>query len=198
MTAFRLRKTIVAALFTATAVAFGYSLAQFPNIELISATVFVAGYVLGMKVGILVGAAAMFLYSMFNPYGIAFPPVLLAQVASMAVTGFAGGLFASQRVRRTVWKASLTTGLTGLVLTAVFDFATTVATVLAVLWGGDANQAFLPALAATFSFGAGFYALHLVSNTLIFALLVPPLVRHLPARRPISQTTIKTPTHHVL
>ena len=61
------RVLVVMAIFIALAIAGGLVLIAVPNVELLSATVFLAGYMLGAVRGAVVGAIAEFLYSFFNP-----------------------------------------------------------------------------------------------------------------------------------
>ena len=79
----RTRKALLASLLVATAVALGYALAAVPNVELMTVTVFIAGYLLGAGAGVLVGMAAIALYSTFNPLGAA--PVGAAAESSVGV-----------------------------------------------------------------------------------------------------------------
>ncbi len=172
------REIILMAIFIALAVAGGLFLAQFPNIELVTATIFLSGLMLGIGRGVAIGAVAEFLYSFFNPYGVAAPPLLVAQVISMALAGATGGLMRNLFGRRQppVWLL----GLAGFSLTFVFDLLTTLSFTIVV---GLGLQGFLTAL----MFGLYFYVAHQASNTLIFALLLPILLRQL-RHVPIFQT----------
>ncbi|MDZ7288893.1 MAG: hypothetical protein ONB44_04105 [candidate division KSB1 bacterium] len=164
------REIIFMAIFIALAVAGGYIMAQVPNVELITVIIFLGGIMLGIKRGMIIGAVAEFLYSVLNPYGLAAPPLLGAQILSMILVGAAGGLFRKLAAQRppSIWLL----GLAGFVLTFMFDLLTTLAfTVIA----GLGLAGFLTAVTV----GLYFYIVHEVSNVLIFAILLPILLRHL-------------------
>jgi len=162
------RKIILMSIFTALAVAVGQD--PIPNVELVSATIFLSGVMLGAKYGLAVGAMATFLFSFFNAYGPASPPLLMAQILSMMLTGLSGGVlknFFGPHVPP-AWLL----GLAGLALTFVYDLLTTVSSIFVLKTGWPG---FLTAIAT----GALFFLLHQISNTLIFTLLLPTLIRRL-------------------
>ena len=166
----RTRLLVLMGIFIALAIGGGLALIQVPNVELVTATIFLSGLMLGTGPGLCVGVIAEFLYSLFNPYGVAAPPIMLAQVFAMALTGAAGGwarLLAHEKIPPAWLLAVL-----GLCLTVVFDLATTLGGALMI---GQGLSGFFAALA----FGIPFYATHVISNALIFALLLPVLARRL-------------------
>jgi uncharacterized membrane protein len=164
---FDLRRGAVAALFVAAGVALGFALAQIPNVELVTTTIFTAGYVLGVRAGLAVGVITEGLYSFLSPYGMAAPPLFIAQIAGMAVAGLTGGLF-----RRSPSPRPISLAIAGFILTLNFAVITTAAYALFMNLGRDSLWV---------SLGSGFlfYIAHLASNTLIFLILVPPLLRSL-------------------
>jgi len=162
------RKIILMAVFTALAVAIGQD--PFINIELVSATIFLSGFVLGAKCGLVIGAMAMFLFSSFNMFGPPSPPLLVAQILSMMLTGLSGGLL--QNFFKPRVPPAWLLGLAGWALTFVYDLLTTVSSIFILKTGWPG---FLAALAT----GAFFFMLHQISNTAIFALLLPVLIRRL-------------------
>lgn len=164
------RMLAVMAIFIALAIAGGLALIAVPNVELITLTVFLAGYMLGAWRGAIIGAMAEFLYSFFNPYGVAAPPLLFAQVLSFACCGMGGGLLrllARARMPR-AWMFALC----GFLVTLIFDAATTASTLIIT------QQGFAGLLAAL-TFGFYFYVAHLTSNTILFAVLLPILIPRL-------------------
>jgi hypothetical protein len=174
----RIRDLILMAIFIALAVAGGLVMAQIPNVELVSVTIFLSGMLLGIGRGIVVGAVAEFLYSSFNPYGVAAPPLLIAQVISMMLIGAAGGVIKNLYGSRVppVWLL----GLAGFLLTFIFDLLTTLSFTVVV---GSGLAGFLTAVA----FGLYFYLAHEASNALAFGLMLPLLLRqlrHLPFFQP--------------
>ncbi|HPI74370.1 MAG TPA: hypothetical protein PLZ01_13235, partial [bacterium] len=114
------------------------------------------------------------LFSMFNPFGAPSLPLLIAQVLSMAVVGWAGGM-----VGRTHWldlPAAVRMawfGLMGFFCTLVFDMLTTLSFAVFIA-GGDRRK-----MAMTFISGMVFYLVHLLVNTVGFAVLVPVLLKRL-------------------
>ena len=98
------RQLIQTALFTALCVSLGYLLAGVPNLEILSASVFTSGVLLGARRGSIVGGMAELLYAGLNPYGLAPFPLLSAQVVGVALIGASGGFVAplmAPRNRRT-------------------------------------------------------------------------------------------------
>jgi hypothetical protein len=162
------RKIILMAIFIALAVAVGQD--PIPNVELVSATIFLSGLMLGAKYGLAVGAMATFLFSFFNAYGPASPPLLMAQILGMMLTGLSGGLMQNLFGPRVppAWLL----GLTGLTLTFIYDLLTTISSIFVLKTGW-------PGFIAAIATGALFFLLHQISNTVIFALLLPTLVRRL-------------------
>jgi energy-coupling factor transport system substrate-specific component len=173
-------------MFTALGTALGMALAHIPNVELITATVFISGFCLGCREGTLTGIATETLYSLLNPFGMASLPIFLAQTAAMGISGFAGGWFrhlkpASSR------KVLVRLGLAGLLLTLNFDILTTVSY-------GIFVQFSLEKLLASIIIGSGFYIAHSGTNTLIFLTLVPVLLNAITRGIPIFQAHAKGPS----
>lgn len=160
------RKIALAGLLSSLAVALGFLLAAVPNIELMTLTVFVAGALLGVRGGTLVGVVSMLIYSIANPMGAAIPLVTLSQVAGQGLVGAAGA--AAPAVRRT-WKGrmhrNLVFGAAGLTLTIAYDFLTNLALGLS-----------MGTVAAILAAGLLFSIIHFVSNALIFFFLADVLL----------------------
>lgn len=176
----RPRELILTAIFIALAIGGGLALAQFPNVELITAIIFLSGVMLGVGFGVVVGAVAEFLYSFFNPYGLAAPPLLIAQVVSMMLVGATGGLIRNLFGQRCppAWFF----GVIGWALTFIFDLLTTLSFTIAV---GSGLAGFFAAV----TFGFYFYLAHQGSNILVFSLLLPVLFRHL-RQLPVFNTAL--------
>ncbi|MCK4545830.1 MAG: hypothetical protein KAW17_00175 [Candidatus Eisenbacteria sp.] len=168
------------ALFIALALASGFALLAVPNVELITLSVFCGGVSLGVRRGALVGLLSMFLFTMFNPYGVAPLPLAGAQVAVMALVGAAGGAesrWIVSRMRSEEGGRS-TAGLvalaaTGVLLTIVYDVATTLA--IAGMLAESGKVSFW-VLVVT---GSAFSLLHVVSNGLIFCVVGGSAIRAL-------------------
>jgi len=168
----RTRRIIQTGLFVALVVVLGYLLAEVPNVELMTVSVFLSGVILGRRSGIVVGVSSIMFYSLFNPYGPPLPPLVLAQIMGFALIGSAGGILRNSLVEK--GKASyLFSALAGLLLTLVYDSLTTVATVVVAL----GTDGFVKGLAGFFVAGALFIVVHTLSNTIVFAVTVVPVLR---------------------
>jgi hypothetical protein len=168
-------ETATTAIFVALAAALGFLLLSVPNVELVTFTVFASGVVLGRWRGALVGALAMAIYSGFNPYGsgLGVPTMFAAQLGASAFTGLMGGVTAG------LWRGPLpvagrrglplVAGGIGLVLTAVYQAAVIIG--LAVM-----SPEFRTGAVAVLLSNAFFSSVHLVSNTIVFAVLAPTVL----------------------
>ena len=158
-------------LLTALGVTLGYALMFIPNIELVTATVFIAGAVSGIRGGLFVGAATEGIFSLFHPLGAPSPPLWIAQVFSMAVTGAVGGLFfkSGTSFSKFNW---IRIGISGFLCTLNFAVLTTIAYSLTVAFS-------MKQILASLVFGLGFYVIHLAGNTVIFLTIVPAVLKAL-------------------
>ncbi|MGQ9561479.1 MAG: TonB-dependent receptor [Candidatus Oleimicrobiaceae bacterium] len=155
------------ATFAGLMVALGYMLSGVPNVELVTATAFVAGVVLGWRKGLLTAMAGELLYAAINPYGISSFTLLAAQVLGMGLAGLLGGLVGRGLLGKKRGAAhALLLATCGLCLTVMFDFLTTVGFLIM-------SGLTLPALLGAYAYGAAFYLTHPAVNTAVFALLVP-------------------------
>lgn len=137
-----------------------------PNFELLTLVVFASGVLLGSRDGALVGGVTMMIFTVLNPYGPAHPLVMLAQVSGEALTGATGGLAARMGLGRArLWVRIATLVVLGVVLTAVFDTITNVAT--GILFGQ---------MRATLIGGIPFALWHMATNAGLFGTLGAPLV----------------------
>ncbi len=155
-------------LFIALGLSLGFLLLHIPNIEMITAIVFISGYLMGIKEGVIVGFLTEILYSLFNPLGAAAPPLLIAQVISVCFTGYLGGILGSRK-HPTNRVQYIRLGFAGFLSTAIFAILTTLSFVL--LMGLSFRE-----LVGSFIYGLGFYVMHIFSNILIFISIVPLLL----------------------
>ena len=161
-----LKAIVLTGLCSGASAAVGFVLIAVPNIEMITAAVFLSGMLLGRLRGMIVGITAEFIFAGLNPMGMSFPPLMAAQVASMALTGFAGGIISPLvRAARPVTKA-LILGAAGFILTLNYDIWTTLSFPLSA--GFDRVQTL-----TTLKLGIPFAILHLAGNIIIFALALP-------------------------
>jgi hypothetical protein len=140
---------------------------QIPNVEFFSFVVFASGFLLGIIEGGIVGTLSMGIYTMFNPYGPPPLPVGIAQILSMIIIGFCGGLFFYLTYKRGINPVTfIWMGVAGFSLTLVYDLLTNLSVVIVA-------NVFIPIMLAAIPFAL----IHLFSNTIIFVLLTPVLFR---------------------
>ncbi len=171
------KKIILASILAALSVAIGYLFLYIPNVEMITATVFISGVLTGPLLGLCIGLTAETLYSVFNPYGMPILPLLLAQVFCFGLIGWSGGVL-RRKIITCDWKCVLFSGAAGFVLTLVYDVLTTMSFIIVTF------KLSLNKIVAVFSTGMLFYLTHIGVNTLLFIIVVPViisrLVPHLP------------------
>lgn len=183
-----MRNIVFIAIFAALAVAFGLLFLSVPNLELVTATFFLAGYFLGMRNGIIAAVLGEFTFSLLNPLGIASPPLMAAQITGMALAAFAGSLTAKgkfishEKSDKFHLKQALSLGLVGLILTLIFDLLTSISFLI---FAGLT----LPKLLTSLAFGTYYYLFHVATNSLIFAALLPIIIPKIGNRVFYSENT---------
>ncbi len=165
------QKITRAAFLTAVCVVLGYLFMPIPNLEMITAGIFLAGVWMGPIYGFFIGLVAETIFSLFNPMGFPPPPLLISQVASMSLVGWVGGLLhgvlghaAFFRLRN--WTVHLMLALIGIALTLIFDLLTNLSFPLAA--GFTLKQIRLALL-----MGIPFAVIHITVNAFTFALIIP-------------------------
>jgi len=160
--------TAYAGIFIGTGVALGYLLVGVPNVELVTATIFLAGYIIGKNGGIIVGILTFGIFSSLNPYGMSPLPLLFTQILAGGVIGFTGGFIKGRQ------EGIISFTLSGIFLTLFYDLAT------------NASGYFLFPQKNTFIVymiaGIGFSGVHILSNGIIFPTLLFPLTKNLKRR----------------
>ncbi len=154
----------------AISIALGFSLIAVPNVEPLSAIAFIAGYLLGLRGGAMVGSISIALFSLFNPLGPPIPAVLAAQVFAMALAGVAGFLW--RYLLGVGFKAALLAGVLGAIVTVIYSISTDLA--LAASIGRLTDP--LPIIVS----GLPFSLVHIGSNTAIFLAVGAVLPRRYP------------------
>ena len=137
-----------------------------PNLELLTLVAFCSGVLMGSRDGAMIGGLTEFLYSLFNPYGIAHPLVTGSQVAGMVLPGIFGGWvmrlgIPTRGTGARVWFLIPT----AVILTLWFDLITNVASGL--VYGQ---------IGATLIGGIPFALIHVGTNVLLFATIGVPLL----------------------
>ena len=110
------RDLIQTALMVALCVAIGYLMIPIPNVELLSAAVFVSGVLRGGRRGALVGGLTMVLFGSINPMGVSPPPMFVAQLLGMTLVGASGGLL---RKVQAPGRLALLSSIAGFLLTVL-------------------------------------------------------------------------------
>lgn len=164
-------RVVIAALLVALGIALGRLMAGVPNVELVTLTVFLGGALCGVAGGASIGASVGILHSMFNPLGPAPLPLLAAQVFSFSIVGVVGAAFASKSIVSRS-KGALLFAIAGFLLTLFYDATTTLATAIIVLDGRWYSTGLLAVAASSVPFAA----VHIFSNTLLFALTALPVL----------------------
>ncbi|MBN1782504.1 TonB-dependent receptor [bacterium] len=170
-----MKQTVLLAGFVALGVVLGYSLITVPNVELVTATVFLCGYFLGIRLGILGGILTETIYGLLNPLGMVAPPLLAGMVLAMGCTGAAGGFLGRLR-HHAGFRLSALFAAAGLLCTLNFAVLTTLGYLIGI--HGPFHDIVKVMLA-----GLPFYFVHISVNTLIFFLLVPVLIRRVSTHR---------------
>lgn len=163
-----LKSYVLTGLFAGIAIAAGYMLISVPNVEAITATLFLAGYTLGTERGILASLITVIVFFGLNPQGGMFPPLLLAQAFGLAIASVAGVIFSKLETLNKYVNLALILVLS-LITTLLYDLLTNLAFPIA---AGLNFKGILITLGA----GIPFAIIHLVSNVLIFLALVPPVI----------------------
>ncbi|MCK4779822.1 MAG: hypothetical protein KAT57_06530 [Candidatus Lokiarchaeota archaeon] len=165
--------------FTALAIVLGYLLAYIPNIELFTLMIFLSGFILGKRDGMMIGLLSSFIFCYFNPFGSSPLPLLAFQLFHYSITGFLGALTNDLLQRKKLFKPSedlykfsimALLGIIGALITANFQIFSSIIYVLSFL--GSLNE-FLP----YFLTGSIFTAIHIIGNTLGFIFILPGLIQ---------------------
>ncbi len=164
------RRIAYSGIIGALAIGLGFALAAVPNVELLTLTVGVGGFILGPVWGGLTGMLSWVIYSLLNPMGAPPPHYLVVQALAGLLAGLFGSLLAVLYRR---WKANLPRVLAaatvGLLTTFIYQVGINVASFM--LYGSE--ETLIPFIIA----GIAFSGLHLVSNTLIFGAVFPLIAR---------------------
>jgi hypothetical protein len=152
------------ALFSALIYVLSWGTSYLPNVNLVFFIVFVAGVAWGFVPGMLVGAVGMGLWTLFNPFGPASPPVMAAQIAGTALSGVIGAGFALKKLQHSTGR-TLTFALVAAACLCTLLFYVPVNLVDAWIF-----QPFWPRFVA----GMIWSMISVVSNAVIFPVLFRP------------------------
>ena len=176
------RKTFRIALigtFTALAIVLGYLLAYVPNIELFTLMIFLSGFILGKRDGIIIGLFSSFIFCFFNPISPSPLPLLMFQLFHYSLTGLLGGISSDYMGKKEwlehnadlyIFPVMAFFGLLGALITINFQIFASLVSVLSIY--GSLDQ-----LLPYFLTGIIFTVIHIIGNTLGFIFILPELIQ---------------------
>ena len=172
-------RLVLLSTFTALSVVSGYLLASLPNIEIFTMMIFLSGFILGKRDGLIIGAMSGFLFCFFNPYGASALPLLTVQLVYYSLVGLMGALIRYLLRNKSFFKPEddlyvfpilLIFGAIGAIMTFCFDI---ISSIVDSIWIFGTLDAFW----LYYTSGLMFTTLHLIGNTLIFIFLLPVLLQ---------------------
>ncbi len=176
------REAIAPMAFIALILLSNYALSGLPNVKLFDLLVFVAGYTLGLRRGILVAMGAWLVYGQLNPWGATHAALLLTLIAGESLFAVAGALARMavplSRMRLGPSVGSVMFVVAALSTTAAYDLLANLYTgyYWSVLAGGDELSRWLGI--AVFGPGAVFFmAVHAGANVALFPVFGPLLIK---------------------
>ncbi|HDZ17578.1 hypothetical protein LCGC14_1270090 [marine sediment metagenome] len=172
-------RIVLVSTFTALAIVLGYLLAYLPNIELFTLTIFLSGFILGKRDGMIVGFFSSFIFCFFNPFGVSPLPLLAFQLFYYSMTGLLGGFSSKFLSKKDYFKPDedlytlhvlVIFGIIGGFMTFSYDIFSTA---LGVILVSPTIEYFL----ITYSVGIIFTTVHLIGNILGFIFILPALIQ---------------------
>lgn len=167
-------------IFSALSIILGYMLIELTNIELVTLMIFLSGFIMGRRDGMIVGFLSSSIFCFFNPYG-SYLPLYAFQLVHYTITGLLGALskqfLRARKVLRekeefyTVSKM-IFFGSLGFMITTSFQVF---AALVDVLTNYATIKAFIPYFFNPVAFP--FTVIHLVGNTLGFIFILPGLIQ---------------------
>lgn len=164
--------------FTALGIVLGYLLAYLPNIELFTLTIFLSGFTLGRRDGMIVGFLSSLIFCFFNPLGASPLPLLAFQLTHYSLTGLLGALTNDVLNKRSFFSfdedlynfpVMVIFGILGAIITTSFQVFSSLVNVFTFY---DSIEEFLP----YFIIGIPFTITHIIGNTLGFIFILPGLI----------------------
>lgn len=163
MTSGYTKSLVLTALFAGQAFIANFFMLFLPNVSFAFLVIFIAGYSLGISRGMLSGGLGFFLISYFNPYGLPLLPLLAGQIALGACVGLCGALAARITPIKLHSRAIYPLyALWGVLASGVYMGGVSLIDALLL---GPFKQRILVSL--------GFSILTILSNLIIFPLMVP-------------------------
>ncbi|MBL50558.1 MAG: hypothetical protein CMG57_01215 [Candidatus Marinimicrobia bacterium] len=169
-----LNKLVRAAIFAAMAIGLGFMFMLVPNLEFMSVTIFLSGLTLGVPYGAIVGAVAILIYSVMNPLGsgLIYLTLLMGQILAMSGIGIAGGCSAAIIHQFSPRLTAVISGGIGFICSLWYDGVTTLAYPISAGYDWDETVAYAVS-------GIFFTSIHLLSNTVIFSIVIPGYLKRI-------------------
>lgn len=171
-------RIVLISIFSALAVVLGYALAAIPNVELFTFMIFLGGFILGKRDGVIIGFLSSTIFVFFNPYGTSPAPLFIYQVIHYCLTGLIGGIIKKWLSKKEYFKPKedlynfrimLFLGLAGALITFIYDIISTLVGSLLVSFS-------LEFFIVSYIYGIPFTTVHLIGNILGFIFILPGLI----------------------
>lgn len=167
------------ATFSALSVVLGYMLAYIPNIEIFTLMIFLSGFIMGKRDGMIIGLLSSAIFTFLNPLGPSPLPLFAYQLAHYSLTGLSGALTRSYLNSKDFFKPKedlyllkiiIIFGITGGLLTFTYD-------ILSTFFGGLIVSPKIEYFIITYFSGIIFTSIHLIGNILGFIFILPGLIQ---------------------
>ena len=171
-------RIVLISTFSALAVVLGYALVYVPNIELFTLTIFIGGFILGKRDGVIIGLISSLIFVFFNPYGASPLPLFIYQIIHYCLIGLLGGIISNYLLKKEDFKPKedlysfrlmAFLGLIGAIITFIYDIIST-------LVGALIFSFSLEFFIVSYIYGIPFTTVHLIGNTLEFIFILPGLI----------------------
>jgi len=171
-------KVVLISMFSALAVVLGYALAYIPNVELFTLTIFLGGFILGKRDGLVIGLLSSLIFVFFNPYGTSPLILFIYQIAHYSLTGLTGGVIKDFFRKKKYFKPKgdlylfrimIILGSIGAIITFVYDL---ISTLIGAFLVSTSFEFFI----ISYIYGFPFTIVHLIGNTIEFIFILPGLV----------------------
>lgn len=171
-------RLVLISTFSALAVVLGYALVYVPNIELFTLTIFIGGFILDKRDGVIIGLLSSLIFVFFNPYGTSPLPLFIYQIINYCLIGLLGGTIGNFfrekeyfKPKEDLYKFRIMAylGLIGALITFIYDIISTLIGFL-ITYGFN-----IELLILSYISGIPFTTIHLIGNTLEFIFILPGL-----------------------
>ena len=141
--------------------------------------IFLSGFILGKRDGLIIGMMSGFIFCFFNPYGATALPLLTVQIIYYSLVGLMGAVIRGFLKNKSFFKPEddlyvlpimLIFGSIGAIMTFGFDI---VSSIVDSIWIFGTLDSFW----VYYTSGLAFTTLHLIGNTLVFIFLLPILIQ---------------------